>query len=144
MCDTKTNLTNQKKSVSTLGIHHLGISVPDITKTASFFIEHLHFNKVGEKPDYPAIFVSDGTVMLTIWQIENAKSMIPFNRKNNVGLHHFALKVSTVEQLHELNKQLTQLDNVEVEFHPERLGESPFEHMMCIIPGGIRLELISS
>jgi hypothetical protein len=32
---------------------------------------------------------------------------------------------------------------VKIEFAPEPLGGGPTRHMMCAIPGGIRLELIA-
>jgi predicted metal-dependent peptidase len=70
--------------------------------------------------------------------------MITFDRKNNIGLHHFALKVANLEQLQQLFEKLSQLDSVEIEFAPELLGELPIHHMMCLIPGGIRLELITA
>lgn len=144
MCSTTTNSTSDIRPVNTLGIHHLGLSVPDIKETAAFFIEQLHFSQVGEKPEYPAIFISDGTVMLTLWQIKDLNKITAFDRKHNVGLHHFALKVANLEQLQILNQQLALLDKVEIEFAPEPLGQSPMHHMMCLIPGGIRLELITA
>jgi len=144
MCSTTTNSTSDITPVNTLGIHHLGLSVPDIKETAAFFIEQLHFSQVGEKPEYPAIFISDGTVMLTLWQIKDLNKITAFDRKHNVGLHHFALKVANLEQLQILNQQLALLDKVEIEFAPEPLGQSPMHHMMCLIPGGIRLELITA
>ncbi|WP_426358327.1 VOC family protein [Pseudocolwellia sp. HL-MZ19] len=98
MCTTTDSATNNN-AISTSGIHHLGLSVPDIKQTAAFFIEQLNFTIVGEKPDYPAIFVSDGTVMLTLWQINDSNEMTSFDRKNNVGLHHFALNVANLETL---------------------------------------------
>ena len=142
MCST-TNISDIK-SINTLGIHHLGLTVSNLQETAAFFIDQLNFEKVGGKPDYPAIFVSDGSIMLTLWQAKNAEKAVPFNRQHNVGLHHFALKVADIDQLNKLHQQLSKLENVEVEFAPEQLAESPFHHMMCLIPGGIRLELISA
>lgn len=135
--------TTATSTVNTLGIHHLGLTVPNIAQTAAFFIDQLNFEKVGEKPDYPAIFVSDGSVMLTLWQIKTADKQINFDRQHNVGLHHFALKVGDVEQLQALHQRLITLDDVQIEFAPEPLIGLPFHHMMCFIPGGIRLELIS-
>jgi len=140
MCNT---VTSEHSAISTSGIHHLGLTVPDIKKTAKFFIEQLNFNKVGEKPDYPAIFVSDGSVMLTLWQVNDDQKMHTFDRKNNIGLHHFALKLDSHEQLNTLHQKFLLQDNIDIEFAPEALGDLPFKHMMCIIPGGIRLELIS-
>lgn len=144
MCSTATQSVPEKTPVNTQGIHHLGLNVPDIKETAAFFIEQLHFKQIGEKPEYPAIFVSDGTVMLTLWQVNDVNNMVAFDRKQNVGLHHFALKVANSEELQRLYQQLTLLDNVEIEFAPEQLGDLPIHHMMCFIPGGIRLELITA
>jgi len=142
MCKTTNNINAEQTPAITSGIHHLGLSVPDIKQTAAFFIEQLHFKQVGEKPEYPAIFVSDGSVMLTLWQINDANKRIEFDRKHNVGLHHFALQITDREQLNNIYQQLAGLNNVEIEFAPEPLGDAPFYHMMCHIPGGIRLELI--
>ncbi|AZG72380.1 VOC family protein [Shewanella livingstonensis] len=143
MCSTTTDPNSSTTSFSTLGIHHLGLSVPDIKQTAAFFIDQLHFKPVGEKPDYPAIFVSDGTIMLTLWQLNETNQIVGFDRHNNVGLHHFALKLASLEQLQHIHQRLAMLDNVDIEFAPEPLGDLPIHHMMCTIPGGIRLELIA-
>mgnify|MGYP000085429638 FL=1 len=143
MCSTTAHPHTNAASFNTLGIHHLGLSVPDIKQTAAFFIDQLHFKQVGEKPDYPAIFVSDGTVMLTLWQIKQHNKMVNFDRCHNVGLHHFALNVANLEQLQYIHQRLAKLDDVNIEFSPEPLGNLPIHHMMCTIPGGIRLELIA-
>ncbi|MEP2651704.1 MAG: VOC family protein [Paraglaciecola sp.] len=143
MCSSSTQANVDTTSITTSGIHHLGLNVPDIKQTAAFFIEQLQFKQVGEKPDYPAIFVSDGTVMLTLWQVADVSNMVTFNRKQNVGLHHFALKVPNLEALNSVYQRLRLLDSVEIEFAPEPLGDLPIQHMMCFIPGGVRLELIA-
>ncbi|WP_428607559.1 VOC family protein [Sedimenticola sp.] len=126
----------------TQGIHHLGLTVPNVSETAHFFIEHLRFSAVGEKPDYPTIFVSDGAIMLTLWQT-TAEKTVAFDRTANVGLHHFALKVAGIEQLLQLHEKLSLLDEVEIEFAPEPLSGTPIQHMMCHIPGGLRVEFLA-
>ena len=144
MCRTTTHSASlNTEEITTMGVHHLGLTVPDIKETAAFFIDQLNFKQVGEVPEYPAVFVSDGSVMLTLWQVKNKEKVINFDRQHNIGLHHFALKVASIEQLNLLYKNLTKLDDVKIEFAPETLGSSPFWHMMCLIPGGIRLEIIS-
>jgi len=142
MCTTTNNINAEHPPVNTLGIHHLGLSVPDIKQSAAFFIEQLHFKQVGEKPNYPAIFVSNGSVMLTLWQIRDSEKQVDFDRQHNVGLHHFALQVASREKLDLLYQQLAELNEVDIEFSPEALEDAPFYHMICYIPGGIRLELI--
>lgn len=127
----------------TLGAHHIGLTVPDLAKTKAFFIDTLGFKQVGEKPDYPAVFVSDGSIMITLWQAVDPNSAVPFDRKNVIGLHHFALKVDGQAALQELHSTLAETDGVAIEFGPESLGAGPAHHMMCSIPGGIRLEFIA-
>jgi hypothetical protein len=43
----------------TQGVHHT---------SCRYFCELLGWEKVGGNPDYPAVFVSDGSVMVTLWQ----------------------------------------------------------------------------
>lgn len=127
----------------TRGAHHIGLTVPDLAATRAFFIDTLGFSQLGEVPDYPAVFLTDGTTMITLWQAENPAAAIPFDRKNVIGLHHFALKVDDADALVELHAKLKAADDVEVEFAPEPLGSGPTQHMMCFLPGGIRMEFIA-
>jgi len=126
---------------ATRGAHHIGLTVPDIGAAARFFIEALGFKQVGEVPDYPAIFVSDDQIMITLWQVQEPESATPFDRKRNIGLHHLALAVNDLDGLAE---QLAARDDIEFEFRPEPLGSSGLRHLMCGIPGNIRLELIET
>lgn len=130
-------------TATTEGAHHIGLTVPDLHDTRAFFIDALGFSQVGEVPDYPAVFLSDGTTMLTLWQAENPETATKFDRKNVIGLHHFALKVKDAETLDRLHSQLATEKGVDIEFAPEALGDGPAKHMMLSIPGGIRMELIT-
>lgn len=124
----------------TQGVHHIGLTVLDVKQTSNFFISVLGFKQVGEKPAYPAIFVSDGSIMLTLWQAIEPEKIISFCRKNNIGLHHLALRIENANVLEELNQRLLETKDVEIEFSPEQLGAGTTKHMMCVIPGGIRIE----
>jgi catechol 2,3-dioxygenase-like lactoylglutathione lyase family enzyme len=117
--------------------------VPDLAKTRAFFLETLGFSEVGEVPDYPAVFLTDGTTMITLWQADNPDAAVAFDRKNVIGLHHFALKVKNTDALDALHEKLKTVDGVQIEFSPEPLGGGPARHMMCAIPGGIRTEFIA-
>jgi catechol 2,3-dioxygenase-like lactoylglutathione lyase family enzyme len=127
----------------TQGIHHAGLTVPDLAEARRFFEEALGFTVVGEKPDYPAVFLSDGAVMLTLWQVANPASATPFDRKKGIGLHHLALRVASARDLDALHGELAARSDVAIEFAPEPLGAGPTRHMMCAVPGRIRLELIA-
>lgn len=127
----------------TQGAHHIGLTVPDLAKTRAFFLDTLGFSQVGEMPDYPAVFLTDGSTMITLWQAENPNKAVAFDRKNVIGLHHFALKVGNADALEALHEKLKTVDGVQIEFAPEPLGGGPASHMMCAIPGGIRTEFIA-
>lgn len=127
----------------TQGAHHIGLTVPDLMATRNFFVDTFGFTQVGEVPDYPAVFISDGTIMLTLWQAKDPEKATPFDRKNVIGLHHFALRVDSLETLKSLHQTLINTAGVEIEFAPEPLGNGPTQHMMFYIPGGIRMELIA-
>ena len=127
----------------TRGAHHVGLTVPNLAETRSFFVGTLGFDQLGELPDYPAVFLSDGTTMITLWQASDPANAIPFDRKNNIGLHHFAMKVENASVLDTLYHKLDATNGVDIEFAPEPLAGGPTKHMMCFIPGGIRMELIA-
>ncbi len=126
----------------TKGAHHIGLTVPNLAETRAFFLETLGFAQLGEVPDYPAVFLSDGTTMITLWQAADPANAVPFDRKNVIGLHHLALRLETTDALDALHKTLTNTVGVQVEFAPEPLGGSGARHMMCAIPGGIRVEFV--
>lgn len=128
----------------TRGAHHIGLTVPDLDAARAFFIEGLGFRQVAEQPDYPAVFVSDGSIMITLWQAEDPGAAVPFDRRRNIGLHHLALRVADGSELERLSAALGGRDDTEIEFEPEGLGDSGIRHMMCRIPGDIRLELIAA
>ena len=128
----------------TRGAHHIGLTVPDLPKTRAFFVDTLGFDQVGEVPDYPAVFLTDGGTLITLWQAADPERAVPFDRRNVIGLHHFALKVDGAEVLDELHGKLKATEGVEIEFAPEPMGGGPTKHMICSIPGGIRMEFIAS
>lgn len=126
---------------NTQGVHHFGLTVPDLTATRDFFINVFEFKQIGEVPDYPALFLSDGNLMVTLWQATEPANANPFDRKHNIGLHHFAFRVESIEKLQTFHETLKNTPGVEIEFAPELLGNGPTQHMIFYIPGGIRMEL---
>lgn len=133
----------QPAQTITRGLHHIGLTVPNLDATNSFFKNTLGYEQIGDVPDYPAVFLTDGTTMLTLWQAENPDTAVAFDRKNVIGLHHFALGLENHAALDSLYKKLKTADDVTIEFAPEPLGAGQVRHMMTNIPGGIRVEFIS-
>jgi catechol 2,3-dioxygenase-like lactoylglutathione lyase family enzyme len=120
----------------------VGLTVPNLEQCRRFFIDTLGYEQVGEVPNYPAAFLTDGKLMITLWQAADPDTASPFDRKNAIGLHHLALTVDANE-LNELHSRLKDAGGVGIEFAPEPLGGGPTQHMMCSIPGGIRVEFIA-
>jgi catechol 2,3-dioxygenase-like lactoylglutathione lyase family enzyme len=128
------------KNSLTNGSHHIGLTVSNLEKSAAFFIVILGWNEVKRNEEYPAIFVSDGQIMITLWATKETPE-VPFNRRANVGLHHLALQVSSESVLNQNHQRLTD-NQINVEFAPELIGDGPAKHMMCFDPSGIRVEFI--
>ncbi len=126
----------------TQGVHHIGLTVTDLDASSGFFTEFLGWRKVGANPDYPAVFVSDDSVMVTLWQAKEPSAAKPFDKNNNVGLHHLAIRVADLDTLEKIYQKLAAAEGVDIEFAPEPLRDGPTTHMMCYEPGGIRIEFI--
>lgn len=139
-------MSEEQSSVTTArtrGAHHIGLTVSDLEGARGFFLDALGFSQVAHRPDYPAYFVSDGVTMITLWRAEHPDQATSFDRRQNVGLHHLALRVPP-DSLEEVAATVAAHPGVELEFEPESLGETGLRHMVCTIPGGPRLELIGA
>jgi len=124
----------------TKGAHHVGLTVSKLEQSASFFIDLLGWSEVRKVPDYPAIFVTDGVLVVTLWEVKSNTS-ISFDRKQNIGLHHLALSVDSFADLDIIYRKVVEY-GLKIEFAPELLRDGPAKHMMCYEPSGIRIEFI--
>lgn len=131
-----------KKTALTSGFNHVGLTVTQLDLSVSFFVNALGWKVVGGDADYPSVFVSDGEMLLTLWQTSHPKEAIPFDRKNNVGLHHLAFTVDSFETLNEIYDVTRQFEGVVIEFAPELAYGGPGKHMMLREPSGNRLEFM--
>lgn len=127
---------------ATLGLNHIGFTVSDLEASAAFFTETLGWQEFGGDPDYPAIFVGNAEMFVTLWQASDPETANAFDRKNNVGLHHMAITMRDLTALHDLHEKLKAHPQVTIEFAPEFLGDGPTTHMMIREPSGLRLEFI--
>ena len=127
--------------VLTQGAHHVGLAVPDLDVAQRFFCEALGWRVAGGVPSYPAAFVTDGTILLTLWQVADPETAVPFDRRANVGLHHLALRVADDAALSEAFAQVSAYPGVTIEFAPGPIRPgSATNHFIAAMPGGIRLE----
>jgi catechol 2,3-dioxygenase-like lactoylglutathione lyase family enzyme len=124
----------------TQGVHHIGLTVSKLEESADFFTATLGWKEIKRNQDYPAIYVSDGTILLSLWQAR-AEHPSEFDKHRNIGLHHVAFAVSSQNGLNHLHTTLMR-SGTPIEFAPELLGQGPARHMMCREPGGIRVEFI--
>ncbi|GAB0495293.1 hypothetical protein MMPV_006592 [Pyropia vietnamensis] len=126
----------------TAGVHHAGLTVPDLAAATAFFIDVLGFSKVGADESYPAVFVSDNSTMITLWQA--ATGAAPHDRRGAIGLHHLALKVAGGDvALDALEATLRAAAGVEVDFGAEELKGFGVRHMM-VTAVGVRIEFIAA
>lgn len=123
------------------GIHHVGLSVSDLSASCQFFTDMLGFTVIAERPDYPAFILSDSQTTITLWQVEDPETCTPFDRRQNVGLHHLALAVDDKAALHQLYNRLLSADTA-FEFPPAQRADGKAMHMMTLIPGGPRVEFV--
>lgn len=125
----------------TRGVHHIGLTVPDLDEARAFFCGVLRFDEVGGVPAYPAIFVSDGAILLTLWRAADPLAARPFDRRANIGLHHLSLAVADDTALERAWKKVSAHPGVIVDAVPGPIGPgSATHHFLVFIPGGIRIE----
>ena len=124
----------------TLGVHHLGLTVSKLEESASFFTSILGWKEIKRNEEYPAIFVSDGNIIVTLWMNKEEPSA-PFDKGKNIGLHHVAFMLNSENDLNIIYKKLKKKE-INIEFSPELLIQGPAKHLMCFEPSGIRVEFI--
>lgn len=134
--------SNAAEEAATLGFNHIGFAVTKLDDSVAFFVETLGWKTAGGEPDYPSVFVTNGDMFVTLWQVTDPATAIAFDRKNNVGLHHMAITVRDLEALNALHDKFVAHEGVTVEFAPEFMGDGPTTHMMIREPSGLRLEFI--
>ncbi len=125
----------------TLGVHHIGLTVPDLDQARAFFCGLLGFDEVGGVPAYPSIFVSDGTILLTLWRATDPLTARAFDRRANIGLHHLSLAVADDAALDIAWEKVSAHPEVVIDAPPGPiLPGSTTRHFLVFIPGGIRIE----
>lgn len=125
----------------TQGVHHIGLTVPDIDQARAFFCGVLGFDEVGGVPDYPSIFVSDGAILLTLWRAADPLTARAFDRRANIGLHHLSLAVADDDALDAVWARVSAHPEVVIDSTPGPIRPgSATRHFLVFIPGGIRLE----
>ena len=124
----------------TRGLHHIGLTVSKLEESAAFFTSILGWKEVKRDPEYPAIFVSDGHVVVTLWK-NQVDPPVAFDRARNIGLQHAAFLVENEERLVQLHEGLVK-HGVEIQFPPQVRGSGQGMHLFCFEPSGIRVEFI--
>lgn len=122
------------------GVDHIALSVSNLEVSTNFFVNTLGFKVAGRDKKYPAVFLNNGQMNLTLWQTSD--ETVAFDRKHNVGLHHLAIKVSSFEALDALYETIKAFEGVVIEFSPEPSYGGAAKHMIFREPSGNRIELI--
>lgn len=125
----------------TNGVHHIGLTVPDLDQARAFFCGLLGFDEVGGVASYPSIFVSDGTILLTLWRAADPLTARAFDRRANIGLHHLSLAVADDSALDKAWERVSAHPEVVIDAAPGPIRPgSATRHFLAFIPGGIRIE----
>lgn len=125
----------------TRGVHHVGLTVPDLDQAQSFFCGLLGFDEVGGVASYPSIFVSDGVTLLTLWRAADPVTARAFDRRANIGLHHLSLAVEDDDALDHAWEKVSTYPEVIIDAPPGPIRPgSATRHFLVFIPGGIRIE----
>ena len=125
----------------TCGVHHIGLTVPDLDQARAFFCGVLGFDEVGGVPAYPSIFLSDGAILLTLWRAADPVTARAFDRRANIGLHHLSLAVANDDALDRAWDEVRAHPHVIVDAVPGPIrAGSATRHFLVFIPGGIRIE----
>jgi len=94
----------------------------------------------GRQAEYRAAYISDGSCVVTLWQLKEKGPNCEFDRLGHIGLHHLAFKVSGEAELRSAFERVGAWPGVVVEFAPEFSGKGPKVHFMINEPGGTRIE----
>lgn len=54
----------------TAGVQHIGLAVSKLEESAAFFTNILGWEEVKRREDYPAIFVRDDALTITLWKTQ--------------------------------------------------------------------------
>ncbi|MBJ2138141.1 VOC family protein [Paraglaciecola chathamensis] len=132
----------QAQEQSVQGVDHVGLAVSDLKASERFFTQYAGFHVLSRDEKYPSVFLSNNSVVITLWRVTDPSRAVAFDRKHNVGLHHLALRVSSEATLNALHDTFVQDKQVKIEFAPELAGNGPNKHMMVYEPSGNRIEFM--
>lgn len=133
------NAQEPKQEQSVQGVDHVGLAVSDLKASERFFTQYAGFHVLSRDEKYPSVFLSNNSVVITLWRVTDPNRAVAFDRKHNVGLHHLALRVSSEATLNALHDTFLQDKQVKIEFAPELAGNGPNKHMMVYEPSGSAL-----
>jgi catechol-2,3-dioxygenase len=129
-------------SVPSIKTGHIGLNVSDLARSKQFYQQVFGFEVLGESEEMGRQFVflgQDGTPILTLWQQSEGRFAT-----HQVGLHHLAFQVGTIEAVRAFEERLHALgasflyDGVVPHAEGADSGGVYFED-----PDGIRLEIYS-
>lgn len=126
-----------------MALRSLGQSVSGSAFSSSRLLPGYHINLDPFEVAHAALLHDDGsTPEGTACPSVHGEKAFPFDRKNNVGLHHLAFSISTVEALDAMHERLKDAPGVTIEFAAELNQGGPAKHMMIRELSSNRIEFI--
>ena len=127
---------------ATCGVDHVGLSVRDLESTRRFFCDCLGWRVGGERPEYPAAFVSDGQLIVTLWRVEAPDQGGHVRPTCQRRPSSFGPRGRRSSGIGCVVGERANWPGVIVEFAPELSGKGPKAHFIVREPGGIRIEFV--
>src|SRR3546814_19157763 len=94
-------MTNAMTAKSlTEGAHHIGLAVRDVAEARDFFVTALGFAVAADRPDYPALLVSDAPTLPTLWQVADPAAAPPVDRRADTAPHPSATPLTDPQAPH--------------------------------------------
>ena len=126
-------------------IHHIAIWTKDLEKLKNFYMKYFGFSPsekyINPKTGFQSYFLSDDSgVKIEIMQKYGIPENLNDAYEQNMGLIHFAISLSSKEDVDNLTNRLSD-DGFEVVSRPRLTGDGYYES--CIFdPDGNRIEII--
>ncbi|MBI2590376.1 MAG: VOC family protein [Candidatus Blackburnbacteria bacterium] len=91
--------------VKVTGVHHIVLKVKDPKKSADFYVKACGMKIFSEEG---GAYGLSGAGLDSLWLSppNNSEGAVPFNRRGNVGLDHWAFSVASMEDLKEIEQHL--------------------------------------
>lgn len=124
-------------------IHHIVLSVADVSRSTKFYRDALGWNVRASDEDYTEFTPPDDLggrdALLAIVKAKDTEATKKRFNPEHVGLHHFAFIANSREELNEIEKRLREKG---IEMEDDGITDDGYGGIaiFCVDPDGMKLE----